>query len=202
MELQKKLDGFRANFELDIARKTTLDNEAVRVRRSGVEGRALKAGQRAPEFALPDMAGLRVSLAQLRADGPVALIFYRGLWWPYCNMEQLALQEIYPAIRKMGAQRGEGRPFPVLWDEGNRVADMFGLKHDFSPATRDLYKDAAVDLENINGTEAGWTLPLASTYIIDKAGMIRHAVVTVDWRVRPDPNDTLQRLTEAIKTVS
>lgn len=140
-------------------------------------------------------------------------------------MEQLALQEIYPEIRKISAQlvvitpgkkplpaehplaqvaaqmgvgpAGEGRTFPVLWDEGNRVADLFGLKHDFSAATRDLYRAFEVDMEEINGAEAGWTLPLASTYIIDKAGMIRHAVVTADWRIRPDPNDTLERLKQA-----
>ena len=137
-------------------------------------------------------------------------------------MEQFALQEIYPEIRKIGAQlaaitpgknplplehplsqvavqmgvgaKGEGRSFPVLWDEGNRVADLFGLKHDFSDATKGLYRAASVDIEAINGAEAGWTLPLAATYIIDKAGIIRHAVVTADWRVRPDPNDTLERL--------
>ncbi len=80
MELQKKLDGFRANFEADISRKTILDNEALRVRSAGLEERALKAGQRAPDFELPDLAGNRVSLAQLRADGPLALIFFRGLW--------------------------------------------------------------------------------------------------------------------------
>ena len=80
MELQKKLDGFRANFETDIRRKITLDNEALRVKSTGVEERALKAGQRAPDFALPDMAGNQVALAQLRAEGPLALIFYRGLW--------------------------------------------------------------------------------------------------------------------------
>ena len=80
MELQKKLDGFRANFEMDIGRKTILDNEALRVKSAGVEERALKAGQRAPDFELPDMAGHQVALAQLRADGPLALVFYRGLW--------------------------------------------------------------------------------------------------------------------------
>ena len=93
---------------------------------------------------------------------------------------------------------GEGRTFPVLWDAGNRVADLFGLTHDFSDATRDLYRAVAVDIEEINGAEAGWTLPLASTYIIDKAGMIRHAVVTADWRIRPDPHDTLARLKQAV----
>ena len=80
MVLQNKLDGFRANFESDISRKTILDNEALRVKRAGLEEHALKAGQRAPDFELPDMAGNRLSLAQLRADGPLALIFYRGLW--------------------------------------------------------------------------------------------------------------------------
>lgn len=81
MELQMKLDGFRANFETDIGLKTNLDNEALRVKSAGVEERALKAGQRAPDFELPDMLlGNQVSLAQLRADGPLALIFYRGLW--------------------------------------------------------------------------------------------------------------------------
>ncbi len=80
MELQEKLDGFRANFEADIDRKTILDNEALRVKSIGVEERALKAGQRAPDFELPDFEGNRVSLSQLRSDGPLALIFYRGLW--------------------------------------------------------------------------------------------------------------------------
>lgn len=93
---------------------------------------------------------------------------------------------------------GEGRTFPVLWDAGNRVADLFGLKHDFSGPTKDLYKAAGLDIETINGAEAGWTLPIASTYIIDKAGMIRHAVVSADWRVRPDPNDTLERLKQLV----
>ncbi len=145
-------------------------------------------------------------------------------------MEQFALQEIYPEIRKIGAQlaaitpnqvalpvehplaqvtaqmgvgpAGEGRTFPVLWDEGNRVADLFGLKHDFSDATRELFMAVEMDMEELNGSEAGWTLPLAATYIIDQTGMIRHAVVTADWRVRPDPDDTLARLKEASANAS
>jgi peroxiredoxin len=88
--------------------------------------------------------------------------------------------------------------FPLLWDEGNRVAERFGLKHDFSEATRGLFKAFEIDIEELNGAEAGWSLPLASTYIIDKTGMIRHAIVTADWRIRPDPNDTLERLKQVI----
>lgn len=141
-------------------------------------------------------------------------------------MEQLALQEIYPEILEIGAQlvaitpgkkplppdhgltqvaaqmgvgaEGEGRTFPVLWDEGNRIADSFGLKYEPSDAIKDSWSAGGLDIEEINGAEAGWTLPFASTYIIDKAGMIRHAVAPADWRVRPDPNDTLERLKQAV----
>ena len=141
-------------------------------------------------------------------------------------MEQLALQETCPEIRKIGAQlvaiTPGKKPLPartptrtgrcadgchgpavrgtlsVLWDQGNRVAHLFGLKDDFSVATKDLYRAAAVDIEEINGAEAGWTLPLASTYIIDRTSVIRHAVVTADWRIRRDPNDTLKRLKELV----
>ena len=141
-------------------------------------------------------------------------------------MEQLALQETCPEIRKIGAQlvaiTPGKKPLPartptrtgrcadgchgpavrgtlsVLWDQGNRVAHLFGLKDDFSVATKDLYRAAAVDIEEINGAEAGWTLPLASTYIIDRTSVIRHAVVTADWRIPRDPNDTLKRLKELV----
>ena len=160
MELQNKMDGFRANFEADIDEKTSLDKEAMRIKNAGFAERAHKAGQMAPDFELPDFGGNRFSLGQLHENGPVALVFYRGLWRPYCNMEQLALEEVYSDILSNGAQlaaitpgkkslppehplaliakqlgvepAGEGITFPVLWDEGNRIADSFGLKHDFS----------------------------------------------------------------------
>jgi hypothetical protein len=80
MSLQAKLDSFRANFESDQNLKTSLDNEALWVKNTGVEERALKAGQRAPDFELADMAGNDITLEQLCADGPLVLIFYRGLW--------------------------------------------------------------------------------------------------------------------------
>jgi len=41
---------------------------------------ALEIGARVPDFVLPRAGGGEVSLAALRANGPVALIFYRGHW--------------------------------------------------------------------------------------------------------------------------
>lgn len=41
---------------------------------------ALRVGERAPDFTLPDAAGRPVSVADYRGKKPVVLIFYRGYW--------------------------------------------------------------------------------------------------------------------------
>jgi cytochrome oxidase Cu insertion factor (SCO1/SenC/PrrC family) len=41
---------------------------------------ALRIGERAPDFTLPDATGRPVSLAEFRGKKPVVLVFYRGYW--------------------------------------------------------------------------------------------------------------------------
>jgi hypothetical protein len=50
------------------------------LRASGIMDRVAKVGGPAPDFTLPNVAGQPVSLAALRARGPVVLSFYRGRW--------------------------------------------------------------------------------------------------------------------------
>jgi hypothetical protein len=47
---------------------------------SGAAGRALKEGDRAPDFTLSDALGQPVTLSRLLQNGPVVLTFYRGAW--------------------------------------------------------------------------------------------------------------------------
>jgi hypothetical protein len=48
--------------------------------KSGIIESALKEGDRAPEFVLPNAIGAQVSLSALLQKGPVVLSFYRGGW--------------------------------------------------------------------------------------------------------------------------
>lgn len=50
------------------------------LRASGIMDRVAKVGTATPDFTLPNQAGQPVSLAALRARGPVVLSFYRGRW--------------------------------------------------------------------------------------------------------------------------
>ncbi|MBI2944918.1 MAG: redoxin domain-containing protein [Candidatus Wallbacteria bacterium] len=80
--LASKLDAMRS----ESAKKMPAEKAAVaraaldEVRRTGVEERSLKVGQRAPGFRLPNASGKTVSSVELLAKGPVVVAFYRGHW--------------------------------------------------------------------------------------------------------------------------
>ena len=82
MGLQQQLDALKARFEaqappdsLAIMHRVTED-----LRRSGLAEGALKVGDRAPNFALPNQNGESVRSEDLLARGPLVVTFYRGVW--------------------------------------------------------------------------------------------------------------------------
>jgi hypothetical protein len=50
------------------------------LRQSGIMDRVIKVGDRLPPFALPNADGRAVRSADLLAQGPLVLTFYRGAW--------------------------------------------------------------------------------------------------------------------------
>ncbi len=46
----------------------------------GAAPRALEVGDTVADFVLPRMTGGTFSLAEARAEGPVAIVFFRGFW--------------------------------------------------------------------------------------------------------------------------
>lgn len=53
---------------------------AKQLEQSGIVHMALAKGENAPEFTLDDCRGGRLRSADLLADGPLILTFYRGPW--------------------------------------------------------------------------------------------------------------------------
>lgn len=82
MALQEKLDSIReaAKTRVPPEARAVMERSIEELRASGIMQRVARVGQPAPEFTLPDAAGAPVSLAGLRARGPVVLSFYRGRW--------------------------------------------------------------------------------------------------------------------------
>lgn len=157
-------------------------------------GRAPKEGDPAPDFMLPDQLGRQVSLAGELKQGPVALIFYRGEWCPYCNAMLRTYGLRAAEFTKRGARPVAVSPqtpdhsltmaekhslkFPVLSDEGGEVLGAYGLKYDIT--SRELYETAGVDLAKYNGDSA-WILPAPAVFVVDREGHVRFAYVNGDY---------------------
>jgi len=216
MTLQAKLDAFKADFEAgrppySVPRSVidTMHRATDELIASGAAARALKAGDMAPLFVLKDPGGRSVSAAELLAQGPLVVSFYRGVWCPYCNMELEALQEALPALRELGANlvaispqnavnsrksvRMNGLDFPILSDPGNETAAAFGLRFALPDYLIELYKTLKNDLPAFNG-DASWTLPMPGRFVIGQDGVISYAEVNPDYTHRPEPADMLPAL--------
>ena len=61
-------------------RVATMHRAVEELRASGATDRVLKAGDKAPDFVLPNAAKQPVDSRALLAKGPLVVTFYRGRW--------------------------------------------------------------------------------------------------------------------------
>lgn len=180
------------------------------LRRAGIEAKALRVGERAPAFRLPDQSGGLVELDSLLTQGPAVLLFYRGHWCPFCS---LTLRSFHKATSRFAALRvplvaispqgamatsqtaaSVGVGLPLLSDVGSHVARAYGLAYDLPSGLKTLFEgEYATPLPEINA-DGGWTLPVAATYVISQQGIVLRAHADVDYRRREDPQELLQWL--------
>lgn len=208
--IQAKLDAKAAEITQAAPAAAQIFAEGVKeVAASGIVAQAPKVGDRVVPFELPDADGRLVRLTDLLKRGPVVLVWYRGGWCPYCNITLHALVEAEPAIRASGATLVAITPetrtnaagtiatnaltFPVLTDQGNRVAHQYRIAYKNPAATTEMLKAFKVDLEKINDDASG-ELPLPATFVVDRSGIIRWAFVNADYRKRAEPADILAAL--------
>lgn len=218
MTLQATLDAFRADFKAGKPPYNApahihpiMERATAELIASGAAQRALKVGDKAPLFSLKDVNGTWVSSADLLANGPLVLTFYRGVWCPYCNMELQALQTFLPTLKDQGAsllalspqtaansrksERITELGFPILSDTHNDVADAFGLRFQLPDYLIELYKALGNNLPLINDDPA-WNLPMPARYVIGQDSVIRYAEVNPDYTQRPEPSAMLDALTQ------
>src|SRR3981081_962166 len=106
MTLQAQLDALKASYaqKLPIEARDLMQRATDELIASGAAERSLKVGSTAPSFVLKDLDGHDVSSAELLADGPLIVSFYRGVWCPYCNLDLQALQAALPDFERLGAK--------------------------------------------------------------------------------------------------
>lgn len=171
---------------------------------------ALKIGQKAPNFELPNPEGKPISLKQLLDKGPVIITFYRGNWCPYCNLQLRALQARLDDIQELGASLVAISPqvpdgsltkdeisemdFIVLSDQDAKVALQYGVAWEVPEFLAEHMRvDRKLDLAKINNGN-GNVLPIPATFILGHDGVITWNYVNVDYRTRSEPDEIIEAL--------
>jgi hypothetical protein len=82
MSLSSDIADFKAQMAEQVPPETLeiMAEETNRLVASGIAEKSLQAGDKAPQFSLPNSRGETLSSEDLLAKGPVVLVFYRGGW--------------------------------------------------------------------------------------------------------------------------
>jgi peroxiredoxin len=167
------------------------------------------SGDAAPDFTLPNARGVPVTLSKLLAKGPVVLVFYRGGWCPYCNLQLRAYQRALPELRALGASLVAVSPeapdkslstteknaleFEVLSDVLGEAGRAYRLFFDLSDELKTLYAAGGNDLAQWNA-DGQWHLPMPATYVIGTDGQVALAYVDAESRNRLEPAEVVSAL--------
>jgi len=103
----------------------------------------LKAGERAPEFTLPDETATDRTLTELLSTGAIVLYFYPADFTPGCTRQACVLRDLHEEIQRAGLrvvgispQSPESHakfrakynlPFVLLSDQHKAVIKMYGV---------------------------------------------------------------------------
>lgn len=173
---------------------------------TGIAARAKRAGDQAPDVTLPDAAGNRVRLSDVWRKGMLVIVFYRGGWCSYCNLQLRAWQREAGELARLGATLVAISPqtpdnsmsttqdnqlaFTVLSDSDLEAANGFGLAYTLHPDVVDYYATVGTDIPVLNGN-GQWVLPVPATYVVDTTGSIRFSLIEEDLRKRVEPREVI-----------
>lgn len=188
--------------------KATMD-DLDRWQKTNILDQALKKGDVAPDFALPDQDGKIVSSVDLRAKGPIVVIFFRGRWCAYCNSTLKNMRKYSPHLRARGAtivaispntvevskaiKNDSGVNFSLLSDLGNEYAQLLKIAFVLDEDIKRMYDEAGYNL-NIDNDEDTGILPIPATYVIESDGTVAYSFVETNFMKRAEPMDVLNAL--------
>ena len=163
-----------------------------------------------PDAELLDVRGGATTLYAEAGDGTSVLVFYRGVWCPYCNIALSAYQDqLLPQLTERGIrllaispqkpdgsltmQQKHSLAFTVVSDPGNTIAGRLGILTQPSDEARAAQLELGLDLTTVNadGTVA---LPMPATVILDASHTVRWIDVHPDYSTRTEPRQVIDAL--------
>lgn len=185
---------------------------ATEIAASADEVRPILLGSKMPDVALRTVDGAPTTLARQVAGKPAILVFYRGGWCPYCNLQLSELRHVEAQAEALGYQMiaiSPDRPeelsrtldkadltYTLLSDSRADALKAFGIGFRVDDATVAKYREYGIDLEAASG-ETHRALPVPSVFIVDGEGVIQFGYSHPDYSIRI-PGDVILAAAKAI----
>jgi peroxiredoxin len=163
-------------------------------------------GDRAPDASLPDVTGKMQSLAEIFARGPTLVIFYRGGWCPFCNLQLHDYSVNKPEFDKRGVhlvaisvdkpseeaktQAKHGVPFPMLSDPRMVALQAYRVVHVPGDAEKKAMAGYGIDLAAYSGESHG-DFAVPALILVDRNDVVRFVHVDEDFKTRPSAKQML-----------
>jgi len=175
----------------------------------------LLVGNPIPTAEVRDIDGKALQLDSLTAGNAVVLIFYRGGWCPFCNLQLGQLATIVPELRELGyriialsADRSEklvesrtqhSIDYALVSDSDMNAARAFGIAFRVDDETVSAYKDKFhIDLE-ASSDRTHHQLPVPAVFVAGADGVIQFAYVNPNYKVRVEPTVLIAAARAALK---
>mgnify|MGYP003513400298 FL=1 len=159
----------------------------------------LLLGNALPDVELRTLEGAPIALKDAVGGKPAALVFYRGGWCPYCNLQLSGLRLIRKDLDALGFQLiaispdtpaelkktldKEALDYRLLSDSSAAAMRAFGVGYEVDAETLKKLSGYGIDLEKASG-ERHHVLPVPSVYLVDAKGTLQFSYVHPDYTVR------------------
>ncbi|WP_160136140.1 peroxiredoxin-like family protein [Chryseobacterium sp. c4a] len=174
-----------------------------------IEENSIRIGDQIPEFSLLNAFGKIITSEEVLKNGKMILVFYRGNWCPYCNLELKFLQDNLSRIQERGAVLIAVSPqipdhslniteknnleFEVLTDVDNHYAEKLGIVFKLQDFVLPYYKGLGIDLFDFNKNN-DHILPVPAVFVIDENRMVTYKFLDVNYMNRVDVEELIQAL--------
>lgn len=172
-----------------------------------IEEKVIKVGEKLPDFDLIDTAGKRYTKSEFLGK-KIVLNFFRGSWWPYCNLELGVLEEMQDEIEDLGgklisvspekpdkhkSEEAKDAESIISSDIDNTFAKKLGLVFSLSEELNEIYLGFGIDLDESNGNSKK-EIPMPATIITDENGVVSYVFAKANHTLRMEPGEILEVL--------
>lgn len=165
----------------------------AQVASSAKEISPLLIGEKVPDVKIISATGKESALLDLVSTKPTLIVFYRGGWCPYCNLQLSAMNNIKEDMIELGYQIiaigtdahsklqktvSENKlTYEVYSDASTKISQAFGIAFEASETKKKQLKKTSNDLNPGN-------LPVPSVFVVDQEGYIQFEYINPNYKVR------------------